>query len=267
MGRAEPDRWSLAGVSPQVWDRIQSEAAVTQDERAANARSNGDAFWVLERVGPEARLLDLGCGSGRLMELHMARQAHPEEGWALGIDLSWPALLAARQRLMASGFQPRLLRANLVDLQCIQGAGLDAAACLFSTLGMIRGYGNRLRFLTGVHDSLKTGGILILHAHARWWHLTSAQGRSWLMRDLWARWTGKEHAGEYRSPQSPHHVPSFGHFTKGELVHLVKMAGFTPYECARVEGHAESGGKTSAHPPWYSRLLPAHGWLLAARKV
>ncbi len=267
MGRAEPDRWSLAGVSPQVWDRIQSEAAVTQDERAANARSNGDAFWVLERVGPEARLLDLGCGSGRLMELHMARQAHPEEGWALGIDLSWPALLAARQRLMASGFQPRLLRANLVDLQCIQGAGLDAAACLFSTLGMIRGYGNRLRFLTGVHDSLKTGGILILHAHARWWHLTSAQGRSWLMRDLWALWTGKEHAGEYRSPQSPHHVPSLGHFTKGELVHLVKMAGFTPYECARVEGHAESGGKTSAHPPWYSRLLPAHGWLLAARKV
>jgi len=40
----------MAGVSPQVWDRIQSEAAVQEDERAAKARDNQDAKWVLDRV-------------------------------------------------------------------------------------------------------------------------------------------------------------------------------------------------------------------------
>ena len=260
------DRWGLSGVSPQVWDRIQSVEAVTEDERAADGRQNSDALWVLDRVAANARLLDLGCGSGRLMELHIARNSDAKGGWALGVDLSWPALEAAHKRLLGKGLQARLIRANLVDLQCIQGADLDAAACLFSTLGMIRGYGNRLRFLNGVYSSLKTGGALFIHAHARWWHLTTANGRHWLLRDIWARLMGRESAGEFRSPQTPAHVPSLGHFSKGELYHLVKMAGFTPIECCRVEGYARPSGEKQNHQGWFTNWSPAHGWLMVARK-
>ena len=266
MGEKSFGQWSLSGVSPQVWDRIQSVNAVREDERAAEACDNHDARWVLDRVPAEARLLDLGCGSGRLMEMHLRRHDDPNKGWAMGVDLSWPALQAARQRLLAAGLIPRLVQANLVDLQFIQGAQLDAAACLFSTLGMIRGYGNRLRFLSGVFEALRPGGLIVLHAHARWWHLTTAPGRSWLLRDVWARWSGKDHAGEYRSSNAPTHVPSLGHFTKGELIHLVTMAGFNPVECSRVEGGMALGKKPGGNLAWYARLLPAHGWLLAARK-
>ncbi len=259
-------RLILPGVSSQVWDRIQSENAIREDEQAAQARNNQDARWVLDRVPPEGRLLDLGCGSGRLLEMHLGRHADHAKGWALGVDLSWPALQSARQRLLSAGLVPRLVQANLVDLQCLKGAQLDAAACLFSTLGMIRGYGNRLRFLSGVFEALRPGGLIILHAHARWWHLTTAQGRAWLLRDVWARWLGKENAGEYRSHNCPPQVPSLGHFTKGELIHLVKMAGFQPVECSRLEADQAQGKKTDKSIAWYARLLPAHGWLLAARK-
>jgi ubiquinone/menaquinone biosynthesis C-methylase UbiE len=258
--------WGMAGVSPQVWDRIQSEAAVQEDERAAKARDNQDAKWVLDRVPAGARLIDLGCGSGRLMEMHQRRHNDPVRGWSLGVDLSWSALQAARHRLQSAGLIPRLIQANLVDLQCFQGAELDAAACLFSTLGMIRGYGNRLRFLSGVYAALRPGGLLVLHAHARWWHLTTAQGRWWLLRDIWARWSGRENSGEYRSASAPPNVPSLGHFTKGELVHLVTKAGFKLEECSRIEGGATEGKQSGGRVAWYAGLLPAHGWLLAARK-
>jgi len=116
----------MAGVSPQVWDRIQSEAAVQEDERAAKARDNQDAKWVLDRVPAGARLIDLGCGSGRLMEMHQKRNANPIQGWSVGVDLSLSALRAARHRLRSAGLVPRLVQANLVDLQCFQGADLDA---------------------------------------------------------------------------------------------------------------------------------------------
>ena len=82
-------RLILPGVSSQVWDRIQSENAIREDEQAAQARNNQDARWVLDRVPPEGRLLDLGCGSGRLLEMHLGRHADHAKGWALGVDLSW----------------------------------------------------------------------------------------------------------------------------------------------------------------------------------
>ncbi len=240
------------GVSAQIWDRICSEESVREDERAAAAMDHADLNWVLDNLHANSRLVDLGCGSGRLLQRHQSRG-----GWGLGVDLAWPALRAAKNQLGTRGQAARLIRANLVDLSCLSGAGLDAAACLFSTLGMIRGRANRLDFLSSVRKLLKPGGLLFLHAHARWWHLGTPAGRNWLVRDLGARWTGIGHVGEFRASGAPDHVPRLVHFSRWELLALVQAAGFHAKEILRVEGENHQKRPSG----WFR---PAHGWLIKA---
>ena len=67
------------GVSAQIWDRICSEESVREDERAAAAMDHADLNWVLDNLHANSRLVDLGCGSGRLLQRHQSRG-----GWGLG---------------------------------------------------------------------------------------------------------------------------------------------------------------------------------------
>src|SRR5258706_173878 len=83
---------------------------------------------------PPGRLVDLGCGTGRLL-LRFAQLGYR----AMGVDLSAEMLAVAGEKLRSAGLTVSLIQANLVELDCVRDGVFDHAACLFSTLGMIVG--------------------------------------------------------------------------------------------------------------------------------
>src|SRR5262249_50603533 len=124
------------------------------------------------------RLIDLGCGTGRLL-LPFARRGY----WVLGVDLSAEMLKVVGEKAAAEGVVVHRLQANLVELEGLDDQSLDYAACLFSPLGMVGGTVNRRRVLAHVYRLLRPGGKFVLHVHNRWFNFWDPAGRSWLVRD------------------------------------------------------------------------------------
>lgn len=133
-------------------------------------------------------ILDLGAGTGRLAE--PVRQLGYD---VLAVDLSQSMLetlverhggQAAVHQAAAGTILP--LRANLVQLDAIADSIADHAICMFSTIGMIQGRANRVRFLCHIARVVRPGGCLILHVHRRWAALREAGGMRRLMRS-WIR--------------------------------------------------------------------------------
>lgn len=240
--------WRLPrGVSRQSWNRAADPDAVLQDERAASELHHADVAWVSNHLFPGCRLVDLGCGGGRLLEA-TARLC----SLSLGIDISWPGLERSRQRLASESPNHCLLRSDLADLDSISDHQFDVGACLFSTLGMIYPAEARDSFLVHARRVLKPGGLFLVHAHNRWWHLGSTAGRQWLTRDAWLRLTGRPGAGEFRHPDAPASAPALTHYSRGELRNLLIRHGF---ELESIQPAQSPAGKS-----WI-----AYGWHAVAR--
>ena len=158
------------------------------------------------------------------------------------MDLSPEMLAAARANADAAGVRVDWVTANLVGLDGLPDAGFDFAACLFSTLGMVRGDDHRRAAVAAVRRVLRPGGRLVLHVHNRHFH-----GLGW--RGLWS--------GDLTSGQAYAGAPlTLHHFTRGEAVRLLAANGF---RVNRVE--AVGGGDEPVR--WASRRR-AYGWLVLA---
>ena len=100
--RAEAANRYFAGHA-EVWDQIRSlHVAESEVERAID-RSLGNR--------PLGRLVDIGTGTGRLIELFGPRAAH-----AVGIDRSSDMLRLARVKLEAAGIQSSLRQGDMYAL-------------------------------------------------------------------------------------------------------------------------------------------------------
>lgn len=96
------------------WDAIRSLHIAESEVEAAMARLLGDR--------PVARLIDIGTGTGRMLELFAGRAAS-----AIGVDRSSEMLRLARVKLAASGLDHAELRqANLYALP-VEDGGADLA--------------------------------------------------------------------------------------------------------------------------------------------
>jgi ArsR family transcriptional regulator len=96
------------------WDAIRSLHVAESEVEAAMARAFGDA--------PLGRLIDIGTGTGRMLELFAPQAEH-----ALGIDRSSEMLRLARAKLSERGLAHAELRqADLYALP-VQDEGADAA--------------------------------------------------------------------------------------------------------------------------------------------
>src|SRR5262249_13682249 len=130
-----PD-WQLPeGVDRGLWDYLHSgEMVAGYDEQiAASPLAQADIAFCERWFPSPGKLLDLGCGTGRLCR-HFGAKGYE----CASVDLSEEMLMKARS---ACGNAAHFLRANLVDLAELPDDHFDYAACLFSTLGMIRGLG------------------------------------------------------------------------------------------------------------------------------
>jgi SAM-dependent methyltransferase len=238
-----PD-WQLPpGTDRGLWDYVSSDRVAREyDAALAGTPLLEIDLRFAERLFPTpGRLVDLGCGTGRLL-VHFARRGFS----CLGVDLSEAMLDLVREKTEREGLQIERLKANLVELGPLPDAGFDYAACLFSTLGMIRGREHRAQFLRHVRRILRPGGVFVLHAHNAGYRVARV-GRQ-----------GSE-PGDRTMPQHRGGADlTLHHFTRAELVADLDAAGFRLRELMPVS----TAG--ALRVPWFLPGLRAYGLLIAA---
>jgi ubiquinone/menaquinone biosynthesis C-methylase UbiE len=263
MCPARPD-WQLPpGVNRGGWDYIHSAGvARTYDAGLADsslfrldlAFFDEYALGALPQPRSSGRLLDLGCGTGRLL-LHAARRGY----WCLGVDLSMEMLAVATEKARLAGVEVNLLQASIVELEALADGNFDCAACLFSTLGMVSGADNRDRVLAHVNRVLRPGGRFILHVHNRWFNA----GIGWIIGDLVRSWLKGTPGGDRVMPAHQGVAGLTLHvFTRREAVQLLREAGFRIVEVRPIS--LREDGRLCW--PWFFGWLRAYGYLIAAEK-
>lgn len=252
--------WRLPrGVNPSLWQYSHTERLARDEDRFFDGHPlfEADRAFLLERFTEPCRLIDLGCGTGRL-SVEFARRGFD----VTAVELSTPMLEVVGQKARAESLRIHRVRANLCALVCFPDASFDLAISMFSTLGMIRGRNERRTALAESHRLLKPGGRLAFHAHNVWLNLRDPQGRRWLAGQVMRSAAGNPGFGDrqmtYRGiPNMKVHL-----FRWGELRADVKGAGFTLEEVVPID-------EISARPigmPWLAHQVRAGGWLIIARK-
>jgi SAM-dependent methyltransferase len=255
-----PADWQLPpGVSRGLWDYLHDAAlARNYDARLAGSPLLGlDIAFAAQHFSAPGWLIDLGCGTGRLI-VPFARRGFR----ALGVDLSEEMLRVAGERAAAAGVSVHRLKANLVELDGLRDEAFDYAACLFSTLGMVMGAAERRRVLGHAYRLLRPGGRFVLHVHNRWFNFWNPQGRRWLVADL-VRSIGGKAAGDRAMPVHQGVAGLSLHlFTRREVLRLLGEAGFRLLE-VRPVSLREDGALPR---PWWFGWLRAYGYLIAAER-
>jgi SAM-dependent methyltransferase len=256
-----PADWQLpTGVSRALWDYFHDPAlARAYDATLADTPLlSVDQDFVLEHCRPTGRIIDLGCGTGRL-----ALALAPTGYQPVGVDLSPEMLKVMGEKAAALGVAIPCVCGNLVELGMFADASFDHAACLFSTLGLIVGAEARQQAVAHVHRLLKSGGVFVVHVHNRWFNFWTAPGRRLLFREMLAAWLGRGVIGDYEMPAHQGVGRLTMHlFTRREIERLLQAAGFAIVE---VRPLSLRGDGRVACPWWFGRLR-SYGYLIAARK-
>lgn len=244
MNKSIPD-WQLPpGVDRGLWDYFHAESMVRDyDENLAGSPLlEADVRFCEKHFHNPGKLIDLGCGTGRLL-IHFTQKGFD----CLGVDLSEAMLAVAAQKSISLGLPVRCQRANLVELDGVESASFDYAACLFSTLGMIRGKDHRRTFLEHVRRILKPRGVFVLHVHNRWFRFGFGLGKK-----------GKEN-GDRTMPQAYGGAElTLHHFTRAEIERDLHAAGFVVREIEPVGIAGELRNR------WLMRTVRAYGYLIGA---
>jgi SAM-dependent methyltransferase len=256
-----PANWQLPpGVNRNLWDYLHDPAiARGYDDSVADCRlMAADLDFIQKHCPNPGSLLDLGCGTGRIL-LPLAGKGY----WVVGVDLSDQMLKVAWEKAAAAGLTIRLLQANLVDLAGLADESFDHGICMFSTLGMVVGARERRRAVNHVYRVLRRGGTFILHVHNLWSNLRNRHTRRRLVFDWMRSLLGRGRASDCVMPA---HLGIGGltlHlFTRREATKLLRAAGFRVREVHPLSSRAD--GRLPL-PALFGRLR-AFGYLIAASK-
>lgn len=235
-----------------MWDYAHdcTVAAGYDADLAGTPLLEADLKFVMRHLRRPGRVLDLGCGTGR-MTIPLAQAGHQ----VVGVDLSLPMLQVARQKATLPG-SITFAQANIVDLSSFQDATFDAALCLFSTLSMIAGQDARDRAIAEALRVLRPGGLLILHVHQLGHHWGTKAGRRLLLRDIVRRMLHRPDAGDFPMPALPGSPAWTMHvFSRREVCRLLHRSGFVIDEI-----HAIGIDGQRCVPAWraYGLLVASH---------
>ena len=192
--RVPPDWRRPPGVSSGTWAYVnQGSIADRYDAFVANTplcrldqqiiRQTLSDPKVTEDPQELPIVLDLGCGTGRTM-IPLATQGY----LVIGVDLSDAMLRQVTGKACEANVEKRVhvLRANLVQMECLADSCVDHAVCMFSTLGMIQGRQNRKRMLEHIARAVRPSGKFVVHVHNRWAALHEPGG-TWALVWSWLR--------------------------------------------------------------------------------
>ena len=239
--RMTPD-WQLPpGVDRGLHDYLRSTDMVRGYDAmmAISPLATVDCDFCERWFPAPGRLLDLGCGTGRL-----GRHFGPMGFEYVGVDLSEEMLAVAENQKATE--RESFAKANLVELDAEQFRDFDYTACLFSTLGMICGNENRDGVLRNAFRALRPGGRFVLHVHNRYFHGLGFRG--------WTR-------GDIAMPQAYGGAPlTLHHYSLGEAMRSVRGVGFRILEVMPVS----AGGVLTKR--WCLPKLRSYGYLIAAEK-
>jgi SAM-dependent methyltransferase len=249
--------WRLPrGVPQGVWQYVQADHIAEQYDQyfADNRLFQFDEQVVARHLTRPGLVVDLGCGTGRSL-VPLARRGFR----GLAVDLSQPMLRIVGQKAAAEGLPIHRVQANLVELDCIRSGVADYCTCLFSTLGMVQGHGNRRKVLDHVRRILKPGGLMVAHVHNFWYNVFDAPGRRWLLRHL-LRWLLRRDAERGDKFFDYRRIPNmFLHtFTRRELVRSVRAAGFRIKELIPLSATRQRPLRRR----WFFGGLRANGWIV-----
>lgn len=115
--------------------------------------------WLAAGIGPGSRVLDVGAGPG-LATLDLADLVGPL-GRVVAVERSWRFLQALRQACRARGLDH--VEAHELDLMhdAMPATGLDAAWCRWVACFV----SDPVLLLRRMHDSLRRGGVLVMHEY------------------------------------------------------------------------------------------------------
>ncbi len=118
---------------------------------------------------PDARVLDLCCGTGDVL-FHLEDRAAAQ---VLGADFCHPMLVSARRKAASRGREARLMEADALDLPLADNS-LDAISIAFG----FRNLANYRAGLAEFHRVLKPGGVLAIleFSHPQGWLMKSSYG-------------------------------------------------------------------------------------------
>jgi SAM-dependent methyltransferase len=142
------------------WDRsagVDSLTAIVADSDEQSYQSSGRAEAELLRplLGPDATVLDIGCGTGRVME-HLApwcRQVH-------GVDISERMVAEGRERLAHLG-NVHFHHGNGYDLAGFEDGSFEVVYSIVALQHMPRTVA--YNYLLESHRVLRPGGVLWLY--------------------------------------------------------------------------------------------------------
>ena len=206
---------------------------------------------------PPARIVDLGCGTGRHV-VHLAARGYD----VTGVDLSEHMLTEVRSKLASEGASAELVRADICDMSELRGGSFDGAVCMFSTLGLLGTRDLRLAAVREAARLLSPGGVFAFHVHNMLYNLTHRDGRRWLLRNALDAIRGRAGLGDRMMSRYRGELDLYLHlFTRREAVGLVRDAGL---ELIRVMALNES---RSGEVTGLRASVRANGFLFAAKKV
>jgi SAM-dependent methyltransferase len=255
-----PPAWQLPeGVDAPLWQYTHTPRLAAEEDAyfAEHPMFRADVQALDERFVTPGRLVDLGCGAGRLA-IHFARRGFS----VAAIDLSRPMLEMVGHKAQAEGVDLLRVESNLCRLGGFADASFDYALSMFSTLGMIRGREPRRRALAEACRILRPGGRLALHAHNLWLNLRDRQGRTWLLKQAWRAVFAREDLGERRMTYRGIPGMRVHLYRWGELKRELRHAGFRIDEVLPID-------EVSAEPipnPWLAHGLRAGGWIVFASR-
>jgi SAM-dependent methyltransferase len=204
-----PD-WQLPpGVDRGLWDYVHSSEMVSgyDSQMAASPLAAVDVRCCERWFPTPGRLIDLGCGTGRLA-IQFARKGYD----CAGVDLSAEMLTRAAANAAAAGVRVTWKPGNIVEPADLPAESFDYAACLFSTLGMVRGEASRRAVVANAFRLLRPGGVFVLHVHNRWF-----PGLGWR----------RFRSADLTMPQAYGGAPlTIRHFTRREATRLLNAVGF-----------------------------------------
>lgn len=249
--------WQLPpGVSRGLWDYVHSPSVAEDydDYFAFNSLFEHDEQVLARHLQPTGLVADLGCGTGRAL-VPLVRKGHR----GLAIDLSDPMLRVVQEKADLDELAIDCVQANLVELDAIADNSVDHAICMFSTLGMIRGRGNRLQALRHFRRILRPSGRFVLHVHNYWFNLRDPRGPSWLITNLLtAPFNSEVELGDKWFPYRG--VPNmFLHvFRRRELTADLPHAGFNIVEMIPLN----VARRHRLRWPWLFGALRTNGWIV-----